>query len=150
MDGKLAAVMQKIEEIHRQDNVENRFGTIKQTMFTGRSTPKLKGKAGEIKDLGPVLLKVFQRHMNPKLELHRKIEFMLRMSSHLDKILDDHPTEFVLPESAAQDLIATGFTYLAVWAEVATAFKDEEHVLFGFTAKAHIPMHCCLLSRSPH
>ena len=82
--------------------------------------------------------------------LVRKILIVLGGSAHLDKILTNHPSDFVLPKDAAQDLISTGFIYLAVWREVFEHFKDADMPLFGLTAKAHLLMHFCILSRLGH
>ena len=144
-EANLVVVLKHINEIYAQDRVKNRYGNIRQTMFTAKAGPKLKGKAGEVKDLGPVMHKIWLKYYNKELDLHKSIEYMLRVSAHLDKILDDYPTEFVLPDTAAEDLIVSGFTYMAVWADVQEQLKH--HKLFGLTSKAHLLMHCCLLSR---
>ena len=47
-------------------------------MFHTRSQPKLQGKAGEVKDLGPVMVKVWEKHMNPHLLIHQKILVVLK------------------------------------------------------------------------
>ena len=51
--------------------VDNKFAQLKPTMFSTKSSPKLKGKAGEVKDLVPVLHKVWLSHYSPGLENHR-------------------------------------------------------------------------------
>ena len=143
----LQVVWKDVERIYKDDNVQNRFGQIKMTMFTTRSQPKLKGKAADVKDFGPVLHKIWKAYMNENLALHRKIEFIMRLMNHMDEILDEHCTEFSLPQEAADDLIATGWACLSEWYQVSLWMKDEEHALMGLTAKAHWLMHCCLLSR---
>eukprot|EP00972_Heterocapsa_arctica_P103454 15245690-Heterocapsa_arctica.AAC.1 len=49
----------------------------------------LKGKAQEVKDLGPVLLVIWEKHMNPKLRIHRLIRILLELSVRLETIIDD-------------------------------------------------------------
>jgi len=71
-------------------------------------------------------------------------------SAHCDEILADHPSDFCLPDAAADDLIATAFIYLTTWHEVFDHFKGGDMPLFGLTGKAHIMLHACLLSRSGH
>ena len=39
---------------------ENRYGHMRRTMFTTKSQPKLKGKAAEVKDMGPVMVRVWR------------------------------------------------------------------------------------------
>ena len=62
-----------IEEVYQELGTENRYGQMKMTMFTTKSAPKLKGKAADIKDLGPVLAKIWKKYYNAGLEIHRKI-----------------------------------------------------------------------------
>ena len=50
----------------------------RQTMFHTRSRPKLQGKAGEVKDLGPVMVMVWEKHMNHNLLIHQKILVVLK------------------------------------------------------------------------
>jgi len=71
-------------------------------------------------------------------------------SAHCDEILTEHPSDFCLPEAAADDLISTAFIYLTTWHEVFEHYKDGDMPLFGLTGKAHIMLHACLLSRSEH
>ena len=144
---KLKTVWTNILRIYEEDNVPDRYGAIKMTMFTTKSTPKLKGKAHEVKSLGPVLLKVFRVFMNVELALHRKIELLLRWSAHMDAIIDDNAALFALPEHDACDLIATGSGYLTVFYELSLVFKDTDVGLFSVTSKAHYLMHICILSR---
>ena len=117
-------------------------------MFTTKSAPKLQGRAAEIKDMGPVMVKLWQKYGNMKLEVHRKIMIVLEGSVHCDETLADHPSDYVLPDEAADDLIATSHIYLSTWYEVSQHCKDDDVPLFGMTAKAHFLQHCCLLSRS--
>jgi hypothetical protein len=66
----------------------------------------------------------------------------------LDEILEEHRSEYALPEAAADALIKTAFVYLSVWYDVFLHYKDGDVPLFGLTGKGHILMHSCLLSRS--
>jgi len=80
VEENLAVVWRDIEAGHDELNSENRYGHMRQTMFTTKSQPKLQGKAGEIKDLGPVMVKVWEKHMNPNLLIHQKILVVLKGS----------------------------------------------------------------------
>ena len=118
----LSCIWVDIEEIYQELDTCNKYGQMRMTMFTSKSAPKMKGKAAEIKDLGPVLVKVWKKYYNPGLTIHNKILTILEGSAHLDKILTDHPSDFVLPTADADDLISTGFIMLATWYEVFSAF----------------------------
>ena len=109
-EAKVRKIWTEITDIYAADNVPSRLGNLRLTMFSVR-TPKLKGKANEVKCLVPVLHKIWKRHMNNSLALHKKIELMLRLSHHMDLILDKYPTDFVLPTAASEDLIASSHIF---------------------------------------
>ncbi|MDP6772379.1 MAG: hypothetical protein QF704_16860 [Anaerolineales bacterium] len=75
----------------------NRFGNLKLTMFQVGGSVKLRGKAGEVRAIGPVLHRIWQMHYNSNLEIHNKIELCLRMGCRMEAILDDHRDYFALP-----------------------------------------------------
>lgn len=146
-EAKLNVIWSDIVRIYNEDNVASRYGSIKMTMFTSTSTPKLKGTASEIKHLAPVLVKIFEAYMDASVEMHRKILVLLRLSAHLDHLIDRNKDHVVMPASESEALIATGFAYCSLFYEISIAFKDSSVALFAITAKAHFLMHICLLSR---
>ena len=147
-ENNLKIVWQDIVREYDELGTVNRYGFMRQTMFTTKSQPKLRGKAGEVKDLGPVILRIWRKYHNPNLLTHLKILMILEGSAHMDEILEAHPSDFALPPEQADDLIATAFIYLRTWYEVFLHFKALELPLFGLTGKGHILLHACLLSRS--
>ncbi len=78
LEENLTVVWRDIESCYEQLDTENRYGRMRQTMFHTKSQPKLKGKAGEIKDLGPVMVMIWEKHMNPNLLIHQKILVVLK------------------------------------------------------------------------
>ena len=78
VEENLAVVWRDIEADYAELRTESRYGRMRQTMFTTKSQPKLQGKAGEVKDLGPVMVKVWEKHMNPNLLIHQKILVVLQ------------------------------------------------------------------------
>jgi hypothetical protein len=78
VEENVATVWRDIEIIYDELDSENRYGHMRQTMFHKKSQPKLMGKAGEVKDLGPVMVKVWEKHMNPNLLIHQKILVVLK------------------------------------------------------------------------
>ena len=78
VEENLATVWRDIESAYEELGSENRYGHMRQTMFHKKSQPKLMGKAGEVKDLGPVMVKVWEKHMNPNLQIHQKILVVLK------------------------------------------------------------------------
>ena len=54
-DENLRTVWLDILDLYKRLCVDHKFAQLKTTMFSTKSSPKLKGKAGEVKDLAPVL-----------------------------------------------------------------------------------------------
>ena len=76
---------------------ENRYGTLRLTMFKTQGTTKLRGKAGEIRAFAPVIHRLWQQYYNPDDEIHKKIELCLRLGCDMERILDENREEFALP-----------------------------------------------------
>ena len=58
----LKTVWLDILDWYQRLGVDNKFAQLKPTMFSTKSSPKLKGKAGEVKDLVQVLHKVLLKY----------------------------------------------------------------------------------------
>lgn len=147
LEARLTIVWQEIFAAYKRRQTANRYGVIKLSMFTTRSQPKLKGKAAEVRDLGPILEDVWEKFMNPDKAIHKKVLVMLKGSAHLDFLLEQHRDCYALPDHAAKDMEETAFVYLSTWVQVAAHYKKEEIALFGLTAKAHLLAHICLMAR---
>ena len=95
----LATVWTTARQLYNHFNIahNNRFGTLKMTMFKVSGSTKLRGKAGEIRSFGPVVHRLWQMYYNPKIRIHAKIELCLRLGCRMEEILDEHPHEFTLP-----------------------------------------------------
>jgi len=133
--------------IYQVRNTENRFGTLRLSMFTsGKAGPKLKGKAAEIKDFVPVLHIVWQQYSDCNLDLHKKIELLLRMSYHMDDIVDAHSADFALPEDQSEDLATAARVHFTTFNSLKKHFEEEDYPIFQLTSKAHYVFHCCLLA----
>ena len=78
VEDNVATVWKDIEMIYDELDSDNRYGHMRQTMFNKKSQPKLMGKAGEVKYLGPVMVKIWEKYMNPALLIHQKILIVLQ------------------------------------------------------------------------
>ena len=58
---------------------------------------KLRGKAGEIRHIEPVIAKLWEQHHNPKLRIHRLIMDTLQASINMEAILDANKECYALP-----------------------------------------------------
>ena len=80
VEENLQVVWDDIQEAYDDIGTENRYGHMRRTMFTTKSQPKLKGKAAEVRDMGPVMVRVWRKHMNANLLIHQKILVVLEGS----------------------------------------------------------------------
>ena len=80
VEENLQEVWDDIQEAYEHFGSENRYGHMRRTMFTTKSQPKLKGKAAEVRDMGPVMVRVWRKHMNANLLIHQKILVVLEGS----------------------------------------------------------------------
>lgn len=80
VEENLQVVWDDIQEAYEHIGSENRYGHMRRTMFTTKSQPKLKGKAAEVRDMGPVMVRVWRKHMNANLLIHQKILVVLENS----------------------------------------------------------------------
>ena len=80
VEDNLKQVWDDIQEGYVALGTENRYGHMRRTMFTTKSQPKVKGKAAEVRDLGPAMVRVLRKHMNANLLVHQKILVVLENS----------------------------------------------------------------------
>ena len=59
--------------------------------------PKLRGKASEVRHLGPALRALWHAYMKPAIALHRKILTMLKCNVGLEQMLTEFKEDFAFP-----------------------------------------------------
>ena len=138
----MQCLWQFILEFYVTEHVPHRYGQLKLSMITSRMRKcVLKGKAAEVKWLGPAVLAAWLKYMNPHLGSHRNIRLLLDLSTKMDCILEDHPypTYFKLPESAAREFIETTHAFCALMVQVQAEFQEPfpGSSLFNVTVKLH-------------
>ena len=89
----------KIRQLYNHFEIakQNRYGTLRLTMFKVSGGVKLRGKAGEIRAFGPVIHRLWEMYYNSAIGIHRKIELCLRQGSRMEAILNENKDEFALP-----------------------------------------------------
>ena len=135
--------------------IKNRYRALnKLTMFVKKkSYPKLRGKAVEIKNFGPVIVQVWKHFCNKKDKTHRMITALLETSAELDDILARYPTKagyFALPEAAGDEFIEKCFLVGQLQKQLNEHFKAAAIKIFNLTAKNHCMMHAALVSKLVH
>ena len=145
-------ILQWYEE--NQVLVSKRFRHLdKLTMYVKKKgPPKLRGKAIEIKNFGPVMLAVWQE-FGKESEWYDQLCLILELNIQLDKTLDDYPVSqgfFKLPEAAAEEFVETAMTMAQLTKTVSQACKASGINAFSVTAKTHDLVHIAMLSKFIH
>ena len=129
-----------------QTKVQYKYLT-KLTMFLRKSgTPKLRGKAGEIRHFAPAIFHLWTYHMNPDLEVHQQIKLLLKFSVQMEQLLTDNREEIAFPPDDARKFTAACSNMLSLHASVANHFAEEGTELFTLTSKCHMLQHIALLA----
>ena len=151
----LATCWAHIKRYYQEHNTSNRYQSIsKLSMFLRKKgVIKLRGKAAELKGLGPAILNLWQAKMNPSLEIHSKIHFLLKLNCKLEELLAFHSDEFRLPAAAAAKLVQHAFAMMQMQSQQEAYFAADEDCnkhLFSLTGKGHMILHSALLSSHIH
>ena len=148
----LEKLQREIFDIYKSDDVKTRFSNLQLSMFSLKAKGNLRGKAAEIKCLGPVLLKIWDKHASGQVSIYQKIRLMLHLNVLLDEKIDAvDNTAFCLPRDVREDIANTCHSLLMLWTDVQEFFSQETDAgeMFHFTVKAHFLLHCCLIESSP-
>ena len=142
-----------IQDFYRQHGTNYRYQYLnKLTMFMRKNGyVKLRGKAGEIKDLGPALLALWEAKIKDlippeQLDIHRVIALMLKLNVKMEEILTEHKHLNALPKSEAKTFTAAAFGMAQCMHEAAEHYLTDDIKMFDITAKLHMIMHCALLA----
>ena len=151
----LAVCWSHIKSFYRSHNTANRYQNIsKLSMFLKRSgVIKLRGKAGELKGLGPAIYDLWKAKMNPVLSVHTKIELLLKLNCKLEDTLSFYSDEIKLPAPAAKRCDEYAMALLQLQLELNQHFLEDDactKVLFSLTSKGRMIRHSTLLSSYIH
>ena len=109
--------------------------------------PKLRGKASEVRHLGPALQALWQHHMNPNLVVHNQINLMLKANCRVEELLSEHKDEYAFPAGAAVEFEEVCTTMLLLQTQVAEHFIEEGVAYFDITSKSHMLQEIALMAR---
>ena len=137
-----------IKKFYKDNDTEYRYQYLnKLTMFMRKKGyPKLRGKAAEIKCLGPALLALWTGFMNPALSVHKQVKLMLKCNVQMEQILSDHKDRIALPAGPAKQFKDVAFVMAQAQNAVAQHFLGDEN-LFNVTSKTHAVLHSALLAK---
>ena len=89
-DDNLDVVWDDISSIYTDEHTRDRYHELKQSMIhpNGKKLPQLKGRGAQVKQLGPVLIKVFEKHMVADDVVQQLALRGLKCSVRIDEVLD--------------------------------------------------------------
>ena len=146
----LKIVWQRMQQLYQDLGIVERYRYFNRiTMFKKQSgAVKLRGKAAEVKNVGLVVLNLWQQYHNGAVEVHRMVLAMLKMNVKMESILADHKHENHFSPMAAEQFQAAAFQMGHLNHLIANHFEKEEGVpnVCNMTAKLHMVMHCAQYS----
>ena len=146
----LKTVWQRMQQLYQDLGIVERYRYFNRiTMFKKQSgAVKLRGKAAEVKNVGLVVLNLWQQYHNGAVEVHRMVLAMLKMNAKMESILADHKHENHFSPMAAEQFQAAAFQMGHLNHLIANRFEKEAGVpnVCNMTAKLHMVMHCAQYS----
>lgn len=138
----------EIKHLYHQHNTKVRYRYLnKLTMFLRQNgTPKLRGKAGEIRHFADIIVHLWQRHMSSELLVHKQIHLLLKLSARMEQLITDNREEIAFPPPEARKFATACQEMLSLHAVLANHFAEEETDLFTLTSKCHMLQHISLLA----
>ena len=138
-----------LKQYFKDHNTPTPFRYInKLTMFIRQGKyPKLRGKAREVRCLGPALCALWQQDASRNLHVHREVTAMMKCNVHLEEMLTEYRDEYVLPAGASSEFEATCEKVLQLYNSLAQHFLEEEMRLFDVTSKAHFMQEIALMAK---
>ena len=151
----LATCWAHIQQFYKARSTSNRYQSISKLSMFLRKTGviKLRGKAGELKGVGPAILDLWQSKMNPALEIHVKIQLLLKLNCKIESLLDFHSDSVAMPSAAAKKCVQHAFAMTQLQSEISNYFaadEDCDKTLFNLTGKNHMVLHSVMLSSFLH
>lgn len=132
---------------HRTPNPYRYLNRLSMFLRNKGKYPKLRGKAAEVKSLGPGLVSLWENKMNEHLAVHRKVLIMLKANCRLEEILAEHKDEWALPAGPAIEFEETCATMLLLQTQLAEHFLQESEALFDITSKSHMLQEISLMAK---
>ena len=128
-----------------EHSVSSKFQNLTLNMFENEPFPCLKGKAAEIRHLGPALLSAFQENMNHADQIQRQVALALKLVCRMEELVDENKEFYKWPQDVAQEFEKCTVTFC----KLSTAVGNHLHVrgimLFNYTIKYHYLLHIGLL-----
>ena len=140
-----------IKRFYKNHGVKNKlFNLTKLSMFVRKKDyPKLRGKAAQIKAVGPAILALWTKLTKNSTDvMYKSILILLQANVKMEQILNKFANHVALPENEANEFLKCS----RIMAQLLV--KCTEHYLpnpdlkvFNITSKTHMVIHCALLAK---
>ena len=150
-DGNLLDLWTMIEISTSKSDAKYKFTGLHKSMFhsTADSFPYLKGRAAQIRHVGPALLRAFEHYMDADNQVHRWVRLGIKASIQMETILNSCENEWKVPAPLDSKLVASGFAFLACQNALREHFGVHRRI-FHVTIKSHVLMHACMMAKYLH
>ena len=147
-DTNLERIWEEIKAVYQERKITDQYTGMTVGMYhKTNSFPRLKGRAAEIRHFVEPLMVVFRKYMSRESQPHRQILMALEASAEMERILDDHVGDYVLPDEAHQQYWKATFEFLALATAVSTYYHGNVGCLFNFTIKFHLLAHIAFYAK---
>eukprot|EP00438_Fugacium_kawagutii_P009843 Skav209194 [mRNA] locus=C9123531:153:1742:- [translate_table: standard] len=144
----LKTVWQFMQNWYKKNGTTNRYFAFgKLTMFynsKAKKSPKLKGKAKQVVNLGGCLLDLWKQHMDAGSDTHKKVKQMLKLNVALEKLLASNVGELAFGLQDAQLFKDFAFAMCQLHRELSETFLENTPRLFPDIPKIHPLLHIAL------
>ena len=106
--------------------------------------PCLKGQAGDVRDLGGPLLRVWLKHMDASNLQHRHVKMVLEASVQMETILKRNVGNYRLAPDDAAEFLKQTWKYGVCISALGGFYHTKGLWLFHFTVKSHYLLHIAL------
>jgi hypothetical protein len=154
----LALVVSQLKSEYEFINTAHRYGMITQGMFISKKSdqPKMKGRAAEVRHLGPALLRVFTHFVElhpPGLDswkvLYETVVAALEANNQMETILENNPG-WRLEEPAYTEFKRASHGWACLFSDVSRQAAALELTLFDITIKLHYILHIAHFAKYVH
>ena len=144
----LHAVGLQIFKYQKKCGMQNRMPLSffrKLSIFVRKSGfPKMRGKGGQIKSLGPAIGSCFKKHMSSGNTTHRRIALIFKLDQEIESTLGDYaPVHgfYALPAVEAQAVRKKQMELSQLLVQLEAHFAEEDTPLFNVVSKLHAAAH---------
>ena len=145
-----------IKEVQQGDNSRHKYRhrLDKLSMFVKKTgSPKLKGRASDIRGLDKALLSCWQQFMIPENMQHKQVEAFLKLLLEVNDTLHDFSPKYgfwKVPQEHWQNLKQKACAMAQLHVQLSEHYQELGVSLFNITSKTHFTLHSIFLAKDLH